>query len=378
MGLTQNWSRLLTLAAAMVFAGAICVASLAAPDETTVPTPPAPAAPGEAPAPAKKVPLNETIVTPTLEAKSDASIDETKKKAGQNALPFVQIDRKAKEVRVEGIVSPRMETLELFACGNGVREHEAVVSVKARPRDVNVALIMLGDPPGHSALWTKDGQFLPPYGPVYRVFVEYQVDGKPKRVEAHHWLKDAATGKVPKPMKWVFAGGEMRKGHFIPDYEGTVVCLSNFQAPILDVPFESSSKNSDLLYTANAEVIPEVGTPVMLILQATGESVEGKKLTWILVINKDGSMALDGKPTTFEDLDEKLKNRDQYLQKVQIFAHPEAPAGAMLDAMNVVTKHGPEIELYKKMPLPENLEGGKSDGDKGEKKDQPAKDEPAK
>ena len=364
MGLMPNRSNLLTLAAAVASVGVFCLASGAAPDEPA--------------APAAKAPLNETIVTQTLGAKPDATLDDARQKAEQNALPFIQIDRQAKEVRVEGIVSPRMETLELFACGNGVREHEAVVSIKARPRDVNIALIMLGDPPGHSALWTKEGQFLPPYGPIYRVFVEYQLDGKAKRVEAHEWLKDATTGKPPKPMTWVFAGGEMRKGHFIPDYEGTVVCLANFQAPILDVPFESSAKNTDLMFTANAEVIPQVGTPLTLILKATGESVQGKKLTWALIIDKDGSMTLDAQAGTLEDMDRKLKSRDQYLQKVQIFIHPDAPGGLMVDAMGVITKYGLEVELYKWIPLPKDLEGSKADAETSPKKDPPAIETPTK
>jgi hypothetical protein len=366
MSLSPNASKVFTLVAAVGLVAATVVVAMAAPE-----APQGTAAPADTVKP--QPPINETIVTPTLQAKPDANGDEAKKKAEENALPFIRIDRKAKEVRIDGVICPRMETLELFACGNGVREHEAIVSVKARPRDVNVALIMLGDPPGHSATYTKDGQFLPPYGPVYRVFVEYQVEGKPKRVEAHHWLKDTSTGKPPKPMTWVFAGGEMRKGHFIPDYEGTVVCLSNFQAPILDVPFESSSKNTDLMYGANDAVIPAVGTAVTLILQATGETVGGKKLAWVLAIDKDGSMAVEGQKVTMEQLEQKLKDRDQYVQKVQIFIHPEAAGGLMLDAMGIVTKFGLEVELYKKAPLPEDLGGGKTD-----KKDEPAKAEPAK
>lgn len=362
MGLALNASRVFALCTAVGLVASMVVTAMAAPEAAK-----------------SQPPIKETIVTPTLQAPPDANGAEAEKKAEENALPFIQIDRKAKEVRIEGVICPRMETLELFACGNGVREHEAIVSVKARPRDINVALIMLGDPPGHAATFTKEGQFLPPYGPVYRVFVEYQVEGKPKRVEAHHWLKDTSTGKTPKPMTWVFAGGEMRKGHFIPDFEGTVVCLSNFQAPILDVPFESSSKNTDLMYSANDAVIPEVGTAVTLILQATGETIGGKKLAWVLAIDKDGSMALEGQKVTMEQLEQKLKDRDQYVQKVQIFIHPEAAGGLMLDAMGVVTKFQLEVELYKKAAVPENLGSGKTDGPKSdeaktEKKDEPAKD----
>jgi hypothetical protein len=293
---------------------------------------------------AAPAPKSETIKTPTRAATDETPDKKAEEAAKKNALPHITIDRKKKTVTVDGFIAPRMETLELFACGNGVREHEAIVSVKARPRDINVAMILLGTAPGHGALWTKDGKFLPPYGPVFRVFVEHVDNGRPKRVEAHEMLKDATTGKVVKPMTWVFAGGASRKGHFIPDYEGTVVCLSNFEAPILDVPFASSAKNTELLYVANEKMIPKVGTPVKLILQATGKTVEGKKLVWPLVIEQDGSLKLDGKVVTLKQLDEKLKNRDQYVQKVQIFGHRKAPLGMMLDAMGVITRHPLEVE----------------------------------
>lgn len=313
---------LLTLAG-----GAILIAA----QETSVEAPPAP--------------KSETIITPTRAAEDETSGKAIEDAAKNGALPYITIDREKKTVTVDGFISPRMETLELFACGNGVREHEAVVSAKARPRDINMAMIMLGTAPGHGAVWTKDGKFLPPYGPVYRVFVTYEDEkGRTKRVEAHEMLKDATTGKVVKPMTWVFAGGASRKGHFIPDYEGTVVCLANFEAPILDVPFASSAKNSELLYAANEKAIPKVGTPVKLILQATGKMVEGKKLVWALVIEQNGMLKLDGKVVTLEQLDEKLKNRDQYVQKVQIFGHRKAPLGRMLDAMGVITRHPLEVE----------------------------------
>lgn len=296
----------------------------------------------------------ETVLTPTQAAQPDQPTplaDNPKADPVIKSLPHIEINRKLKTVAVDAFISPRMETLELFACGNGIREHEAVVSIKARPRDVNVALILLGQAPGHPAVWTADGEFLPPYGPVFRVFVEYLKDGKTLRAEAHEWLKDTVTDKPAKPMTWVFCGGVTRKGHFIPDYEGTVVCLANFAAPILDVPFESSDKNAELLFTARAEAVPPVGTPVRLILQATGKMVVGKKLLWAFVIDKDGSMRLEGKPSSFDDLDRKLKDRDKYLQKVQIFIHPEGPGGRIIDAIGVITKYGLEVELYKKLPV---------------------------
>jgi len=238
----------------------------------------------EAPVDAAQAPKSETIKTPTRAAMDETSDAKAEEAAKNNALPHISIDRKKMTVTVDGFIAPRMETLELFACGNGVREHEAIVSVKARPRDINIAMILLGTAPGHGALWTKDGKFLPPYGPVFRVFVEHVDGGRPKRVEAHEMLKDATTGKV--------------------------------------VGYVMEAEDSD----------------GWLKIKVT------KKLVWPLVIEQDGSLKLDGKVVTLKQLDEKLKNRDQYVQKVQIFGHPKASFGMMLDAMGVITRHPLEVE----------------------------------
>jgi len=290
----------------------------------------------------------ESVVTPTRAAQADvppAIPDAEKSKDVITALPQIVINRKEKTVAVEGFICQKDAMLELFACGNRTREHEAVVSLKARPLHVNTALILLGATPGHPATWTKDGKFLPPYGPVFRVFVEYMQDGKPVRVEAHEMLMNAATGKPAEPLKFVFCGGLTRGHHFLPDIEGTVVCLSNFPAPILDVPFESTAKNSELLFKCRPETIAAPGTPVKLILLWTGETIEGRKLDWVITVEADGALGLEGKPSSMEGIETRLKDRDEYLERVLILVHPKAPAGKLLEAMNLVTKYGLEVQV---------------------------------
>jgi hypothetical protein len=303
----------------------------------------------------------ESLETPTRAAVPEAApqlTDEQKNKQIIDALPNIVINRKDRTVTVDGVVCLRNGPLELFACGNGIREHEAIVSLKARPLHINTAAILMGATSGHPATWTKDEKFLPPYGPVFRVFVEYQKDGQPAqdgpgrvRVEAHEWLTDAMTDKMAKPQKWVFCGGLTREYHFLPDYEGTVVCLSNFMAPVFDVPYESTSKNSELLFKCRTEAIPLPGTPVKLILQMTDEVIEGKKLVWAITLEKNDVITLEGQPSSPKDLDEKLQKRDEYLQRIQILADPEARVGTLQDVMDVVTKYGLEIQVLRKLSL---------------------------
>ncbi len=297
-----------------------------------------------------------TIITPTRAAKSDDPPELSDKEKDKEiikipSLPYVVINRKDKTVTIDGFVCLREGFLELFACGNRIREHEAIVSLLARPLHINVGLMLLGAKPGNPVTVARDGTFLPPAGAVFRVFVEYEEGGKTLRKEAHEWMDDADTEEMAKPQKWVFCGSEMNKGHFGADYEGTVVCVSNFVTAMLDLPYESSDRTSELMFMARTKNIPELGTKVKLILQATGEVVKGKKLAWIFVIEKDGTMELEGAASSLADLKAKLEARDKFLRTMHVLAHPDSKVGLSLQAMRIISGFGLEPQLTEKVPI---------------------------
>jgi biopolymer transport protein ExbD len=97
--------------------------------------------------------------------------------------------------------------------------------------------------------------------------------------------------------------------------------------------------------------MPPVGTPIKLILQATGKVIEGKKLTWVLIIEKDGKISLEGKPSSLEDLEAKLAKKDSYLRTVQVQADPESPVKLSLQAMRLITKYNLEPHLVENSPI---------------------------
>jgi biopolymer transport protein ExbD len=347
----------MAMAAALMAFGA---AGLAAGAEKGVPPAPATAtaatasAATSAAAPVRAV---GQIITPTRAAPPDKPVElapDVKNQEVIKALPNIVIDRKAQTVTVDGVVCMREGYLELFATAGGIREWEALVEVKASPMNVNLALILLGLAPGNPVTWTDTGEVLPPAGPVVRIFIEYQKDGKTQRVEAHEWLIDNATDKMAAPQRWVYCGGATHNGHFLADYEGTVVCTANFPTAILDLPYESNSKGKypeGLSFKCNTAVIPPSGTPIKLILQATGDVIKGPKQTWILIIDKAGKMTLEGQPSSLEDLEAKLAKKDQYLRNVQVQADPASAVGLSLQAMQLITKYNLEPRLMANGPM---------------------------
>ena len=100
-------------------------------------------------------------------------------------------------------------------------------------------------------------------------------------VPAQDWVVDADTDK-PLSAPWVFAGSgfwteeSSGKRYYMAEV-GDFICVSNFSTAMLDVTIESTSAAEGLLFKANTEAIPPLGTPVRLILSVHKEDAKEKK-----------------------------------------------------------------------------------------------------
>ena len=179
------------------------------------------------------------------------------------------IDKTRKRVVMVGKVCLREGQLEMFACPEGTKEHESVVSVPIEAFKVHASLLAIGAEPG------KPVQFDPEYRPATGTEIDvalYWTDesGKRRSAWAQDWVQDARTGKA-LAQPWVFAGSgfwldeRTRKRHYLAN-QGELICVSNFSSAMLDLPVESSDKAGQLLFTAYTERIPPLDTPVTIVL----------------------------------------------------------------------------------------------------------------
>jgi hypothetical protein len=191
---------------------------------------------------------------------------------GAKKLPapdLVWVDAKQRQVLVDGYVSLREGYLEMFACIEGTKEHESVVAVKTKAKTVHAALLALGAVPGAPVQFRP--KFRPPTGTEIDVEVRWLDDqGKWKSAKAQDWIRDTKD-KNPMKQPWVFAGSYFAKDpasgkEFYMAESGDFICVSNFTTAMLDVPIESSDSDEGLMFEANPDRIPTLGTPVRLVL----------------------------------------------------------------------------------------------------------------
>jgi len=188
----------------------------------------------------------------------------------KGAMQDLWADKKNKRVVLGGRICRRMGEMELFACIRRTKEHESIVSVRARAIAVHSTLMALGIYPGRPVKFYPE--FQAPDGPEIEVKVAWTDDkGKRQTVRAQEWLRDVRTKKAMEH-DWIFAGSGFWKddegrSHYLAD-DGDLICVSNFASAMLDLPIHAPSANASLLFEGFYERIPPVGTPVAIILSA--------------------------------------------------------------------------------------------------------------
>jgi hypothetical protein len=205
-------------------------------------------------------------VTPGLEKKGDAK----RLPVGKNVS--LEIDGARRRVLINAYVCLNKGQLEQLLTKKLTKEHEAVLAADIDAADVKTALLAAGAEEGHPIRFDKM-KVQPPEGMPIKIYLEYQDQGKTVRVPAQQWVRSART-KKDLDSDWVFAGSRLiddpldkNKPPFFAANYGDVICVSNFETALLDVPFSSSKDNEDLDFEANTERIPPLGTPVLVILE---------------------------------------------------------------------------------------------------------------
>jgi len=181
----------------------------------------------------------------------------------------VWIDFKNKQVIVGGQICVRDGPLELFACPGYTKAHESIIAVNAIAWQIHSGLVALGVDPGEPVQWQP--KYRAASGPIIDIHVIWRDGEKVIRRRAQEMVREFETKQMMRH-DWVFGGSrifehqESGEKYYGAD-SGDLVCLSNFPEAMLDLPIDSSDANSNLLFEANTENIPELGTKVYVVFE---------------------------------------------------------------------------------------------------------------
>lgn len=179
------------------------------------------------------------------------------------------IDTEQKRLVVDGYVAITQGPLEMFACPTGKKEHESIVAVLAKAREVHAGLLAVGADSGTPVAFSPE-EYRPATGQRIAIWCLWRdSDGKIEKTPAQKWVKNLRDDKVLE-LDWVFAGSSFWKDpesgrEYYQADSGDLVCVSNFTTAMMDLPIESSQSNGELIFVANTEYIPAPGTPIRLV-----------------------------------------------------------------------------------------------------------------
>ncbi len=206
------------------------------------------------------------------------------------AADGIAIDKDKKSVAIDARIAPRklpmldqIYPIEVIACwahdrkeGKGQKAHETVVTIDVLPSDVHKALESVGLKPGKPVKGGEEQCV----GPDINVFIEFKGDGgATKKLAMDRVLLDPKTkAPFPKSVKFRFTGSVMSKPDpnkpetkYGADITGTLIAVY----PVTDETVCQTSltmkEEKYLKLETNAAVLPPVGTPVKLILEAAGK-----------------------------------------------------------------------------------------------------------
>ena len=211
---------------------------------------------------------------------SSKPVETHKVEIGKNVTLEVHGD--TRRVLINSTVCLQRGALELLMCRKQTKEHESILTSDSDARDIHKALVIAKAEPGKPARYLEKG-IQPPTGTKIKISVQYEKKGKLVTEPAGKWVRNMKTLKELDE-DWVFAGSAFTKNVLDPKKpdiylanEGDVICVSNFEDAMLDLPIASPKDDADRSFEAFTERIPALETKVVVILEPVLEEKKPKK-----------------------------------------------------------------------------------------------------
>jgi hypothetical protein len=180
-----------------------------------------------------------------------------------------------KFIEATGHVALTDGILEFIAVEPTGRDYESLLTLDCKPSELQFALILIG---GESGLLPQQAKAGEKVGDRLQLEVEWETDGKNKRVPAEKLLRDRRTKKAPVDIPWIFTGSYFTKnfdGHdvFMADQEQAFIALWWSPSALINVggeygnPYRGENQGLEIDQSA----VPPKGALVKMILRKSGQ-----------------------------------------------------------------------------------------------------------
>lgn len=154
--------------------------------------------------------------------------------------------------------------IEYLAVTPDGKTYESVLTLRAKPLHLQLALLLLGAEYGGGLSFQGDSAL--PVGDSVEMYITWATDeGDSIKRPATELLYDREAQHAMPLSKWVFTGSMIRdSASFAADIEGSIIAVYSDPVAILNNP--RSGRFDQTMYHPNADVLPPLGTEITMTI----------------------------------------------------------------------------------------------------------------
>lgn len=185
---------------------------------------------------------------------------------GKLRVGLVEIDQLSRSVRFPATVNMTRGTIEYAVVTRSGKVHEALFSTDASPRDIHMAMLLLGTKPSPCEA-APDRTLRVPEEAAVRIHIEWNPDGTLRKQLLGNLL---ATGSPATPRSttpetpWLYNGSRFNKAGFAAITEGSIVSLVADDLALVNNPM--ADRSDDEVHLPNESTLPATGTQVTVVI----------------------------------------------------------------------------------------------------------------
>lgn len=184
--------------------------------------------------------------------------------SGLYRIGSVLVDRKNNTISIPGAINMRDGAIEYLAVTPYGKTYESVLTLKAKPLHIQLALLLLGAEYGGGLAFQGDTAL--PAGDSVDMYVSWVNEKKEtKRVPACDFLYDREAKRAMPLAKWVFTGSMLAdSARFAADIEGSIIAVYSDPVAVINNPHRG--RFDQTMYHPNTDVLPPLGTEITMTI----------------------------------------------------------------------------------------------------------------
>jgi hypothetical protein len=195
----------------------------------------------------------------------------------------VRLDKKNHRISFSATVNQRQGLIEYLIVNEKGKTHESLISTTVAPRDVHLALLLIGldpksltQPPDDVPPGAIDSAYLQSApklkGVPVRISVTWTANGKPNQAALEDWVFNLQSHQPMTPGSFTYNGSMIENGVFLADEELSIVAVITDPTALANNPREGY--DNDQIWQVREDKVPPLNTPVEVSI--TLPDVSGK------------------------------------------------------------------------------------------------------